>query len=45
MTVGLDDATVENVLGSGLLQCPVIGCGEHSGHLRADQKQPFLIRL
>jgi len=28
MTVGLDDATVEDVLGSGLLQCPVIGCGE-----------------
>ena len=28
MTVGLDDATVENVLRSGLLHCPVIGCGE-----------------
>jgi hypothetical protein len=28
MTVGLDDATVENVLRPGLLRCPVIGCGE-----------------
>jgi hypothetical protein len=28
MTVGLDGATVENVLGSGLLRCPVVGCGE-----------------
>src|SRR6478609_5804514 len=28
MTVWLDDATVENVLRSGLLHCPVIGCGE-----------------
>ena len=28
MTVGLDDATVENVLRSGLLHCPAIGCGE-----------------
>jgi len=28
MTVGLDDAAVENVLRSGLLPCPVAGCGE-----------------
>src|SRR6185503_3748144 len=28
MTVGLDGATVENVLSSGLLRCPVVGCGE-----------------
>ena len=28
MTVGLDGATVENVLVSGLLPCPVAGCGE-----------------
>src|SRR6476661_10970338 len=28
MTVGLDGATVENVLRSGLLYCPAIGCGE-----------------
>ena len=28
MTVGLDDAAVENVLRSGLLRCPAISCGE-----------------
>ena len=28
MTVGLDDAAVESVLGSGRLRCPVAGCGE-----------------
>jgi len=28
MTVGLDDAEVENVLTSGLLRCPAVGCGE-----------------
>ena len=28
MTVWLDDATVENVLRSGLLHCPVISCGQ-----------------
>ena len=31
MTVGLDDAEVENVLGSGLLVCPAAGCGEPLG--------------
>jgi len=31
MTVGLDDAAVENVLGSGLLRCPAAGCGEPLG--------------
>jgi len=31
LTVGLDDAEVENVLGSGLLRCPVAGCGERLG--------------
>jgi len=28
MTVGLDGAAVEDVLGSGLLRCPVVDCGE-----------------
>jgi len=28
MTVGLDGAAVEDVLGSGLLRCPVLDCGE-----------------
>ena len=27
MTVGLDGAAVENVLGAGEMSCPVLGCG------------------
>lgn len=30
MTVGLDVAAVEDVLGSGLFRCPVVDCGSRS---------------